>query len=46
MAGESFDNIEAATLAELEKGSVSHFVDTQATLASLSSSLPLSYIAL
>lgn len=46
MAGESFDNIEAATLAELEKGSVSHFVDTQATLASLSSSLQLSYIAL
>ncbi|MFV0447172.1 MAG: cytidine deaminase [Vibrio sp.] len=46
MAGESFDNIEAAALAELNKGSVSHLVDTKATLASLNPQLAVNYIAL
>ncbi len=46
MAGEAFDNIESAALAELDKGTVSHRVDTQATLSSLNPKLTLSYISL
>ncbi len=46
MAGEEFDNIDASALAELKDGSVSHFVDTQATLNTLIPGLNVEYIQL
>ncbi len=46
MAGEKFDKIDAAALAELKDGSVRHLVDTQATLNTLIPGLNVEYIQL
>lgn len=46
MAGEEFDNIDSAALVELKQGSVSHKVETQATLNTLKLNLEVEYTAL
>jgi len=46
MDGEEFSNIEAAALAELKEGCVSHLVDTRATLNTLQPQLEVEYISL
>ncbi len=46
MAGEEFDNIDTAALAELKEGSVSHLVDTEATLKTLNPELSIEYTQL
>ncbi len=46
LAGEDFKNVETATLAELKEGSISHLVDTKATLRTLNATLEIGYISL
>lgn len=46
MAGEEFETIESAALAEMAEGSISHLADTQATLEAINPDIPLSYLSL
>ncbi|MBD1575668.1 MULTISPECIES: cytidine deaminase [Vibrio] len=46
LAGHSLDTIEAACLAEIADGSISHLADTQATLEAINPDITLEYAAL
>jgi len=46
MAGEKFDCIEKAALAEMGQGSISHFVDTQATLQAITPGIEVAHLLL
>ncbi|ELE5890746.1 cytidine deaminase [Vibrio fluvialis] len=46
MAGEEFETIESAALAEMAEGSISHLADTQATLEAINPDIPLAYLSL
>jgi cytidine deaminase len=46
LAGQTFDNIRAAALAELSSGKITNIDGTQATLEALNPDIPLSYITL
>ncbi|CAM2999354.1 cytidine deaminase [Vibrio mytili] len=44
LAGETFENIQAAALVENSQGKISHLADTQSTLESLNPDIPLSFV--
>lgn len=46
MAGEDFDQIQAAALVEMNKGRISHLAATQSTLEVIHPDIPMSYLSL